>query len=186
MTIKHDDAGQPIERTVTGARSRQPPSVTSKRGKPRKSMYVAKNPQKYVGDVKDIVCRSSWEVRLCHWMDVNDSVLQWSSETIIIPYTSAHDGRRHRYYPDFWCRIAQRDGSPPKMFILEVKPHAETLPPKRGGNKTEKSFQYQLATYLRNKSKWEAAHAYCQSRNMSFWLVDEYALGIKRTNKVKR
>ena len=46
----------------------------------KQGFYYPKNPNKYVGDVDNIVYRSSWELRVFKWMDDNPSVLEWASE----------------------------------------------------------------------------------------------------------
>ena len=55
------------------------------------------------------------------YCDTNNSVLEWGSEEIIIPYLSPMDGKVHRYFPDFYIKIRQRNGSIKKM-IIEIKP----------------------------------------------------------------
>ena len=40
------------------------------------------------------------------WCDQqNSSVQEWGSEEIVIPYVSPVDGKRHKYYPDFYVKI---------------------------------------------------------------------------------
>ena len=40
------------------------------------------------------------------WCDITHSVQEWGSEEIIIPYISPVDGKRHRYFPDFYVKIS--------------------------------------------------------------------------------
>ena len=36
------------------------------------------------------------------YCDNNESVIEWGSEEVVIPYKSPWDGRIHRYFPDFF------------------------------------------------------------------------------------
>ena len=54
------------------------------------------------------------------WCDITPSVTEWGSEEIIIPYISPVDGRRHRYFPDFYVKIGN------KKYLVEVKPLRQT------------------------------------------------------------
>ena len=58
------------------------------------------------------------------WCDYTTSVKEWGSEEIIIPYISPVDGKRHRYFPDFYVKIQNR------KYLVEVKPFKQTLEPK--------------------------------------------------------
>jgi len=69
--------------------------------RPRKTQFFPKNPDKYVGDPTNIICRSSWERFFCHYVDVNKNVRKWHSEETIIKYISPLDEDWHRYYVDF-------------------------------------------------------------------------------------
>ena len=91
--------------------------------------YTPKNPEKYRGDPKNIVYRSTWECRVMNWLDNNESILQWGSEEFFIPYRSPVDGKIHRYFPDFYVKVKQKDDTIKEM-VLEVKPHRQTQPPK--------------------------------------------------------
>jgi hypothetical protein len=56
-----------------------------------KSKYRPSFPSKYKGDPNNIICRSSWERKFCHWCDLNESILEWGSEEFYIPYISPVD-----------------------------------------------------------------------------------------------
>ena len=62
-----------------------------------KGRYRVANPKKYRGDIKEVVYRSSWELKFMKWCDYNHNVLEWGSETTIIPYKSPVDSKIHRY-----------------------------------------------------------------------------------------
>lgn len=147
-------------------------------GKTYKGQYTPQNPQKYKGKVGNITFRSSWERRVMFWLDTQESVLQWSSEETIIPYLSDLDGKIHRYYVDFWALVRKHDGTTHQV-LLEVKPHKETVVPSKRGKKPER-YAAEVKTYVVNRSKWRAAMEYCAKRGMSFLLVDEHTLGLKK------
>ena len=73
--------------------------------------YIPSNITKYRGDVNKIVYRSLWERRFMVYCDENSNILEWGSEEIIIPYLSPWDGKIHRYFPDFYIKTKQHDGS---------------------------------------------------------------------------
>ena len=111
-----------------------------------KGKFTPKNPSKYKGNPTNIVFRSSWEKHLMIYLDSNSEIVQWSSEEIVIIYTSPLDRRRHKYYCDFW--IKRKDGS---CSMIEVKPYKETQEPKNRSSK--KSYIHEVTTYLVNKAK---------------------------------
>ena len=72
------------------------------------------NPKKYRGDPTQVIYRSLWERKLMVYCDKNTSVIEWGSEEIIIPYRSPKDGRIHRYFPDFYMKVKQKNGTTKK------------------------------------------------------------------------
>ena len=62
------------------------------------------NSHKYKGDHTKIIYRSLWELKFMRRCDETNDIVQWSSEEIIVPYRSLIDGRKHRYFPDFWVK----------------------------------------------------------------------------------
>lgn len=132
--------------------------------------FTPKNPQKYLGDATNVIFRSSWELKLMIGLDLHTSVLAWGSEEIVIPYYWEGDGKPHRYFPDFIAVMKTPNGN--VKYLIEVKPHAQTLEPKRG-NKREKTFINEVTTYSKNKAKWLAAESYCADRGWVFKIVTE-------------
>ena len=90
--------------------------------------YKPVNPKKYRGNPNQVIYRSLWERKLMVYCDNNDAVLEWGSEEVIIPYLSPWDGKLHRYFPDFYMKVNQANGTI-KKFIIEVKPKAQFKPP---------------------------------------------------------
>ena len=144
-----------------------------------KSRYKPSNPQKYVGDVNNIICRSSWERRFCNWCDSNESILEWGSEEFWIPYRSPVDNRVHKYFPDFFVKVRERNGMI-KKYVIEVKPHKQTQQPNPKPKRKTKSWLYEVKTYAVNQAKWRAATEFCAARLLEFKIITENELGIKR------
>jgi hypothetical protein len=134
------------------------------------------NPQKYVGDYKNIIYRSSWEARVMHWLDRNPSIVSWASEEVVIPYVSPVDGRWHRYFPDFVVKVKDKNGTL-KTMMLEVKPKKQTKEPQQQRRVT-KRYITEVTTWGVNQAKWKAATEYCLDRNWEFKLITEDHLGL--------
>lgn len=138
--------------------------------------YRPHNPKKYNGDINKIIWRSTWELKLCKHLDFSEKVIKWSSEEIVIPYFFPIDQKNHRYFMDFWVRYKSSKGI--KEILIEVKPHKETLAPVKQKKKT-KRYLTEVHTYIKNKSKWDAAEKWAKKRNMEFKIFSEKELGIK-------
>lgn len=137
-----------------------------------KGKYKVQNREKYVGEVDNVVYRSSWERRFMVYADTNPSVLQWNSEELVIPYYSPVDKKMHRYFVDFWIKVATPNGE--QVIVIEVKPKAQTKPPVMG--KTAKSkYRYlrEMATWKVNEAKWMAAEEFCADRKWQFKILTE-------------
>lgn len=139
-------------------------------------LFRPKNPQKYVGDHKNIIYRSSWECRVMHWLDQNPSIISWASEEIIIPYISPVDNRYHRYFPDFVVKVRTQTGQL-KTMVLEVKPKKQTKEPEVQKRKTKKYIS-EVVTWGVNQAKWKAANEYCLDRGWEFKIITEDHLGL--------
>ena len=57
----------------------------------RQGTYQVQNPDKYVGKNTPRF-RSGWEMSFMHFLDTNDNILQWASESISIPYRNPLTG----------------------------------------------------------------------------------------------
>jgi len=111
------------------------------------------------------------------WCDKNTGILQWGSEEIIIPYKSPVDNKWHRYYPDFYIKLRNKQGVIEK-YLIEVKPKYQVNGPKPGQKKT-KTYINEVKTYAVNKAKWAAAEEFCLDRQWKFKIITENELGIK-------
>ena len=138
----------------------------------RHSIYIPKNKEKYTGNDNPI-CRSSWETVLCRYLDNNSNVLEWSSENIEIPYM--FQGKKHRYFPDFYAKILNSTGTLEK-WVIEVKPYKETHPPLKRGKKSHKTLLHEKVTWEKNKAKWVSAKRFCKKMGYMFKIITEKEL----------
>ena len=142
-----------------------------------KGRYSPKNPGKYKGDPTGIIYRSLWERKLMVYLDDNNSVIQWSSEEIAIPYISPLDNRYHRYFPDFLVRKKNTQGIV-ETLMIEIKPANQTVEPTK--KKTiNKQYINEVMTWGVNQAKWKAAKEYCDDRKWRFLVLTEKELNIK-------
>jgi hypothetical protein len=142
-----------------------------------KGKFKPSHPEKYIGDPTSIMYRSSWEFALMGYLDKHPSVLRWSSEEIVIPYFSPIDGKKHRYFPDFFVHQKNKEGLIEKL-IIEVKPEHQTKPPtlvETTGpkGKISKAYINAVKTYGVNQAKWKAAEFYCKERGWKFIKLTE-------------
>lgn len=113
------------------------------------------NTKKYRGNPTNIIYRSLWERKFMVYCDRNESILEWGSEEIVIPYKSPIDNKWHRYFPDFYIKYQDSRGKI-KRSIIEIKPFKQTQQPPLQEKKT-KSYVYEVTQYVTNQAKWAAA-----------------------------
>lgn len=147
-----------------------------------KGTFKPNNPAKYVGNSKNIVYRSSWELKLMLYLDSHQDVIEWASEEFSVPYISPLDNRIHRYFPDFWVKKKNKDGKI-STVVIEVKPEKETKMPVRPlatkAKKPNKRFMNDVMKYTVNKSKWESAQKLCENNGWEFQIMTEKHLNIR-------
>lgn len=139
-------------------------------GYPTPRKWFPKNKDKYAGNVNNIIARSSWEIKFMNWCDMNDLVTNWISEEIIIPYISPVDKKSHRYFCDFLIKVKTNSGI--KMYLVEIKPLAQTMPPK-APDKPTKRYLNESKTYAVNQAKWKAATEFCRIKGWEFMVLTE-------------
>jgi hypothetical protein len=143
-----------------------------------KGKYSPNNPAKYRGNVTKIVYRSLWERKFMVYCDQSDSIIEWGSEEIIIPYLSPWDGKQHRYYPDFYIKVKQNDGKI-KKYIIEVKPKKQCSPPNPKPTRKTRRWFSEVKTWGVNEAKWKYANSWCLNNGMEFKILTEDDLGIR-------
>lgn len=150
--------------------------MATKKAKWQQGKYRPINPKKYKGDLRQLVFRSSWEFKLFRYCDITDGVIEWSAESVIVPYKHPISGNVHRYFVDVYLKHMTKDGEIKKKLI-EVKPAKQVRPPARQSRKT-KRYLKEVETYIINKAKWNAADKYARKRGMDFIIFTEKQLGI--------
>ena len=116
----------------------------------KSGLFVPLNPEKYIGDVHNIICRSSWEFRFCKYCDTNERIAKWSSEPLVIPYYNPLDKKDHKYNVDFYMKVIQDDGDE-KEWIIEIKPEIQHKKPLLEGNATLsklKSYNHKIHIWI--------------------------------------
>jgi len=143
-----------------------------------KGKFKPKYPNKYQGDIKEIVYRSSWELKMMKYCDTSKSIVEWGSEELVIPYLSPWDNRYHRYFPDFYIKVRTKNGSL-KKYIIEVKPKNQCTPPERNPKRRTGVWYNKVKTWGINKAKWKSATEFCLDHNMEFKILTEDHLNPK-------
>ena len=142
-----------------------------------KGRYTPKNPKKYRGNPHNVIYRSLWERKFMVYCDHSESIIEWGSEEVVIPYKSPWHGRIHRYFPDFYIKIKTNEGTTKKL-IVEIKPKKQTKAPKEPERKT-KRYLNEVRTWGVNSSKWRYATEWCKDNGMEFKILTEDDLGIR-------
>lgn len=135
-----------------------------------KGKFIPKNIYKYRGNYRNIIYRSSWELKFMKYCDINPSILEWGSEEIVIPYRSPLDNRIHRYFVDFYVKIKDSNNNIQK-YLIEIKPKRQTVAPKQ--QRKTKQYVYEVTEYVKNQAKWDAAKDFCLDRNWQFMILTE-------------
>ena len=139
-----------------------------------KGKFKPSFPNKYRGNVTNIIYRSLWERKFMVYCDTNDKIIEWCNEEMFVWYKSPVDGRAHRYFPDFLIKVKESDGSI-KKYMIEIKPSKQTLPPPKPKRQTQK-YIAEVYEYAKNQSKWEAAREWCADRGYEFKVITENEL----------
>lgn len=138
-----------------------------------KGIFVPSHPEKYQGDVKNIVYRSKLEFKYYTYFDRHPSILKWASEEkdMIVKYISPVDNKYHRYFIDAWVKLKNKKDEI-KEYLIEIKPFVFTVPPIAPARKT-KGFMETVMTWGINNAKWESARKYAKKRGIEFIILTE-------------
>ena len=136
-------------------------------------LYKVKHKEKYVGDINNVVYRSSWELTYLFKLDMDDNVLEFSSEETVIPYVGA-DGKVHRYFVDF--KVKRRVNDTIVTELIEIKPYKETIPPVLTEGKKTKTKIREIMTWDKKCRKWKQARIYCAKEGWIFRIITEKEL----------
>lgn len=140
--------------------------------------FIPRNIEKYIGDYKNIIYRSGWELKFMQYCDDNNAIINWSSEPISIPYISPIDNRQHTYYVDFYVKVLEFDIL--KQYLIEIKPSKYTnIQLKESKDMTPKQrekYQKYLQDVAINIIKWKTAEVYAKSLGYEFKVWTEEVL----------
>ena len=136
----------------------------------KQGKFTPTNIRKYTGKWP-IRFLSSWELKFMKWLDQNDRILEWTSESHVIRYFNPIKERMCNYFPDFSFVTNEH-----KKFLIEVKPYKETHAPQLNKFKKIKSRDYAKKTWLMNQAKWEAANKWSQEFGYKFKILTEKEL----------
>jgi hypothetical protein len=127
-------------------------------------VYKVTNPLKYVGK-REPRYRSGWELAFMRFCDTNDNILQWASESIVIPYRHPLTGKMTNYVPDFLITYRTRDN---RMCaeVIEIKPKKQSVI-------ESKASARDRAVVAVNYSKWDAATKWCRRQGLQFRVITE-------------
>lgn len=130
----------------------------------RQGIYTIKNREKYVG-TREPRYRSGWEMTFMMFLDNNDHVLQWASESISIPYRNPITGKQSMYVPDFLITYRNRDNTV-RAELVEIKPKKQSLI-------ESKSSARDRAIVAVNYAKWDQATKWARRNGLTFRVITE-------------
>jgi hypothetical protein len=130
----------------------------------RQGAYTIKNVAKYVGKGQPRY-RSGWELTFMIFLDSNDNVLQWASESISIPYRNPITGKQSVYIPDFLVTYRGRNNTT-IAELIEIKPKKQSLI-------ESKASARDRAIVAVNYAKWDAATKWAKRNGLTFRVINE-------------
>ena len=126
--------------------------------------YTVKNPAKYVG--KGVPrYRSGWELSFMIFLDNNDNVMQWASESIQKPYRNPVTGKQSIYVPDFLITYRTRQNTL-IAEVIEIKPKKQSIIESKMNNRDRMVVAI-------NYAKWDSATKWCNRNGLKFRVITE-------------
>jgi hypothetical protein len=126
--------------------------------------YVIKNTSKYAG--KGVPrYRSGWEHAFMRFLDNNEHVVNWASESISIPYRNPVTGKQSMYVPDFLITYRNKTN----QLIAEL---VEIKPKKQSVIESKMSAR-EGAVVAVNYAKWDAATKWARRNGLTFRVITE-------------
>jgi hypothetical protein len=126
--------------------------------------YTIKNATKYVGKGTPRY-RSGWEHAFMRFLDNNDHVVNWASESISIPYRNPVTGKQSMYVPDFLITYRNKNN----QLIAEL---VEIKPKKQSVIESKMSAR-EGAVVAVNYAKWDAATKWARRNGITFRVITE-------------
>lgn len=122
------------------------------------------NAEKYVGK-RDPRYRSGWELAFMQFCDTNSNILQWASESIVIPYRHPLTGKMTNYIPDFLV-VYRNKNNTMRAEVVEIKPKKQSILESKASNRDR-------AIVAVNYAKWDAATKWCRRQGLAFRVITE-------------
>ena len=126
--------------------------------------YTVKNASKYVGRGTPRY-RSGWEHAFMRFLDNNDHVVNWASESLSIPYRNPVTGKQSMYVPDFLITYRNKNN----QLIAEL---VEIKPKKQSVIESKMSAR-EGAVVAVNYAKWDAATKWARRNGLTFRVITE-------------
>ena len=126
--------------------------------------YTIKNASKYVGKGTPRY-RSGWEHAFMRFLDNNEHVVNWASESITIPYRNPVTGKQSLYVPDFLITYRNKNN----QLIAEL---VEIKPKKQSVIESKMSAR-EGAVVAVNYAKWAAATKWARRNGLTFRVLTE-------------
>jgi hypothetical protein len=126
--------------------------------------YVIKNAHKYVGKGSPRY-RSGWEHAFMRFLDNNDHVVNWASESISIPYRNPVTGKQSMYVPDFLITYRNKNNQL-IAELVEIKPKKQSVI-------ESKMTARDGAIVAVNYAKWDAATKWARRNGLTFRVITE-------------
>ena len=130
----------------------------------RQGIYTVRNPAKYVGKGQPRY-RSGWELTFMMFLDSNDNVLQWASESLSIPYRNPITGKQSMYVPDFLVTYRGRNNTT-IAELIEIKPKKQSLIESKMNDRDR-------AIVAVNYAKWHHATLWAKRNGLTFRVITE-------------
>jgi hypothetical protein len=119
--------------------------------------------------------RSGWEMTFMMFLDSNDNVLQWASESISIPYRNPLTGKQSVYIPDFLVTYKGRNNTT-VAELIEIKPKKQSLIESKASDRDR-------AIVALNYAKWDAATKWAKRNGLTFRVINEDMIFRQSGNK---
>jgi hypothetical protein len=99
------------------------------------------------------------------FLDSNDNIVQWASESITIPYRNPITGKQSMYVPDFFVTYRGRDNTT-RAELIEIKPKKQSLIESKMSDRDR-------AIVAVNYAKWASAQKWCKRNGLTFRVITE-------------
>jgi len=99
------------------------------------------------------------------FLDNNDNVMQWASESIQIPYRNPVTGKQSIYVPDFLITYKTRQNTL-IAELIEIKPKKQSVIESKMSNRDRMVVAI-------NYAKWDQATKWCKRNGLKFRVITE-------------